>query len=446
MSEHEFKAYNKKSLNKISYLNNLDPEIKQDIEICTNIMPFRVSSYVIEELIDWDKVPDDPIFQMTFPQPEMIGMENFNKLKSFYLNGNINSFKDEVRNIHFTMNPHPAGQKDLNVPVMDNKALPGMQHKYDETVLFFPSQGQLCHSFCTYCFRWAQFIGLQDLKFSSKEKESLYRYIKINPQITDLLFTGGDPMVMKASVIQKYVEPFLNEKPDHLQNIRFGTKALAYWPYRFFEDKDSDDLMRLFENIVDKGYHLAIMAHFSHYRELETPAVEKAIKRLKSIGVQIRCQAPLIKNINDKSIIWEKMWKDQVRLGAVPYYFFVERDTGPKKYFEIPLIRAFEIFTNAYKNVSGLARTVRGPSMSAGPGKILVEDIAEINGEKIFVLKFVQSRIKEYINKVFFAKFDEKATWIDDLKPAFGEKEFFFEKKYNEFRNNKINILKNCIK
>ncbi|MCB9480574.1 MAG: lysine 2,3-aminomutase [Desulfobacteraceae bacterium] len=446
MSEHEFKAYNKKSLNKIKYLDRIDPEIKKDIEICTNIIPFRVSSYVIDELIDWDKVPDDPIFQMTFPQPGMIGTEKFNKLKFLYLNGQNEDFNTEVRNIHFAMNPHPAGQKDMNIPVMDNRTLPGMQHKYDETVLFFPSQGQLCHSFCTYCFRWAQFIGLQDLKFSSREKESLYRYITINPLITDLLFTGGDPMVMKASVIEKYVEPFIQQKPDHLQNIRFGTKALAYWPYRFFDDKDSDELMRLFEKIVDKGYHLAVMAHFSHYRELETPAVEKAVKRLRSVGAQIRCQAPLIKNINDKSIVWEKMWKDQVKLGAVPYYFFVERDTGPKNYFEVPLVKALEIFTNAYRNVSGLARTVRGPSMSAGPGKILLEDINEINGEKVFVLKFVQSRIKEFVNKVFFAKYNENASWIDDLEPAFGEKEFFYEKRYSELRNNKINILKNCVK
>lgn len=445
MSEHEFKAYNKNSLNKIRQLDKLPSEIRQDIEVSANIIPFRVSSYVLDELIDWEKVPDDPVFQMTFPQPGMIGLERFNKLRSLYINKDWDKFKEEVRQIHFAMNPHPAGQKDLNIPVMDGRTLPGMQHKYDETVLFFPSQGQLCHSFCTYCFRWAQFIGLQDLKFSSKEKESLYKYIKINPLVTDLLFTGGDPMVMKASILERYIEPFLNEKPQNLKNIRIGTKALAYWPYRFFDDKDSDDLIRLFEKIINKGYHLAIMSHFSHYRELETKAVEKAIKRLKSIGAQIRCQAPLIKNINDDSYVWERMWKDQVNLGAVPYYMFVERDTGPKNYFEIPLVKAYEIFSEAYKNVSGLARTVRGPSMSAGPGKVLIEDITEIKGEKVFVLKFVQSRIKEYVNKVFFAKYNETASWMDDLEPAFGENEFFFEQKYKEFRNKKIDILKNCV-
>ncbi|MDY0132303.1 MAG: lysine 2,3-aminomutase [Desulforegulaceae bacterium] len=444
MDKLNFQFYNKNFLNKIKYLDKLAPEIKEEIEICANIIPFRVSSYVLDELIDWNNAPDDPIFQLTFPQPGMIGDDNYNQLKLLYLNGEMDVFKEQVRKIHLGMNPHPAGQMDLNVPVMDKTILQGMQHKYDETVLFFPTQGQFCHSYCTYCFRWAQFIGFQKFKFSSSERESLHKYIKTNPMVTDLLFTGGDPMVMKTSVLEKYIEPFLKEKPENLLNIRFGTKALANWPFRFYRDKDSDDLMRLFEKITNKGYHLAIMAHFSHYRELETPAVEKAVKRLKSVGAQIRCQAPLIKNINDNSYVWERMWKGQLKLGTIPYYMFVGRDTGSKKYFEISLAKAFEIFTQAYRNVSGLARTVRGPSMSAEIGKILVEDITEIKGEKVYVLKFVQSRIKEHVNKVFFAKFNKDASWIDELEPAFGEKEFFFEKKHNEFKEKKLDILRSC--
>lgn len=77
--------------------------------------------------------------------------------------------------------------------------------------------------------------------------------------------------------------------------------------------------------------------------------------------------------------------------------------------------------------MSGLGRTVRGPSMSCAPGKVIVEDVAEINDEKVFVLKFTQSRNPEWTNKTFLAEFDERASWIDDLTPAFGEEAFFFE-------------------
>ncbi len=62
--------------------------------------------------------------------------------------------------------------------------------------------------------------------------------------------------------------------------------------------------------------------------------------------------------------------------------------------------------------MSGLARTVRGPSMSATPGKVLVDGVAEVNGEKVFVLKFLQAREPVWVNRVFFARYDETATWL----------------------------------
>ncbi|MYK98830.1 MAG: lysine 2,3-aminomutase, partial [Gemmatimonadetes bacterium] len=63
-----------------------------------------------------------------------------------------------VNRIRWDLNPQPAGQLEHNVPREDNEKLDGMQHKYRETVLFFPSQGQTCHAYCTFCFRWPQFV------------------------------------------------------------------------------------------------------------------------------------------------------------------------------------------------------------------------------------------------------------------------------------------------
>ena len=154
-------------------------------------------------------------------------------------------------------------------------------------------------------------------------------------------------------------------------------------------------------------------------------------------GATVRCQAPLIRHVNDAARIWAEMWRSQIRLGAVPYYMFVERDTGPKNYFEVPLASAHEIFSRAYRRVSGLGRTVRGPSMSATPGKVLVDDVTEIRGEKVFVLKFLQARDPKWVNRTFFAKFDEHATWLTDLKPAFGEGSFFFTEALAEMKHDR---------
>ena len=107
---------------------------------------------------------------------------------------------------------------------------------------------------------------------------------------------------------------------------------------------------------------------------------------------------------------------------------FVARDTGSKAFFEVPLEKTWDIFRKAYAQVSGVARTVRGPSMSAHPGKVQVLGISEIKGEKVFVLQFIQCRNPKLVNIPFFAKYNPKATWLDQLEPAFGETEFFYEK------------------
>lgn len=427
-----FQVYTDRQLDKIEPLQKLSEEQRFEMRVVASVLPFRVNQYVIDELINWDNVPNDPVFQLTFPQRGMLEPADYDLMAK--------ALRDELpraeitqlaREIQARLNPHPAGQQEMNVPMLDGEALDGMQHKYRETVLFFPSQGQICHSYCTFCFRWAQFIGDKELRFASNEADSLHRYLAQDKNITDLLITGGDPMVMKTRHVVNYLEPLLKPELEHMQTVRIGTKALTFWPQRFVTDDDAEELLDLFKRLVDGGKHIAIMAHFNHWHEMETPIVREAIRRIRATGAVIRAQAPLVQHINDDPDVWVRMWRTQVRLGIIPYYMFVERDTGAKRYFEVPLVRAFEIYREAIQQVSGLARTARGPSMSAGPGKVEIQSIIELNGEKVFVLRFIQGRNPDWVQQTFFAKYDENATWYDDLVPAFGEEKFFFTDEYN---------------
>ena len=427
----KFKVFGFKHLDRIPQLARLPEEQRAAMKAVAAVLPFRVNEYVIDELIDWDRVPDDPMFQLTFPQRGMLTDADFARMIELVRAGAGHAeLKAAAREIQLRLNPHPAGQLAHNVPDAEGEPVSGMQHKYEETVLFFPTQGQTCHSYCTYCFRWAQFVGLDDMKFASKEPERLADYVRAHPEVTSVLFTGGDPMVMKTRVFRRYVEPLL--QIDHEQSIRIGTKALAYWPHRFVTDDDADDLMRLFEEIAARDKHVAVMGHYSHWKELSTPMAEAAVRRCRAAGAVVRTQAPLIRHVNDDPQVWNRMWRKQLRLGAVPYYLFVERDTGPKQYFEVPLARALDIFEGAYRHISGLGRTVRGPSMSCTPGKVLVDGVTEVAGEKVFVLKMLQARDPEWVNRPFFARFDPAATWIDQLRPAFGQSEFFWEPRLRE--------------
>lgn len=399
----------------------------RSIDVVAHVLPFKTNNYVVNELIDWDNYQNDPIFILNFPQKGMLSPEHFSKMAQAVDAGadtaTLRKTADEIRH---QLNPHPAGQSH-NVPEVNGEKLTGAQHKYNETMLFFPSQGQTCHAYCTFCFRWPQFTGMDNMKFAMKEIDNVIAYLRQHEEITDLLITGGDPMVMKASVLDTYISRLLEADLAHLQTIRIGSKSLAFWPYRYLSDPDAEEVLQIFKKVSDSGKSLAFMAHFNHPRELETEAVQKAIKKIRATGAQIRTQSPLLNHINASAQVWADMWKKQVGLGLIPYYMFIARDTGAQEYFGVSLHRAWDIFQRAYTRVSGIARTVRGPSMSCTPGKVRICGITEIQGEKVFVLEFIQGRNSQWAIRPFFAKYDPKALWMDDLQPAFGKEEFFFE-------------------
>ncbi|WP_412852703.1 KamA family radical SAM protein [Ectothiorhodospira shaposhnikovii] len=430
-----FKVYTERTLEQIPAVARLSEAQRFEMKVVASVLPFRVNEYIIDELIDWDQVPDDPIYQLTFPQREMLEPAAYERMAELHRRG---AERAEIAALAQTLrqdlNPHPAGQMEMNRPMLDGRPLEGLQHKYKETVLFFPTQGQTCHAYCTFCFRWAQFVGDKELRIASSQSDDLLGYLRAHPEVTDLLVTGGDPMVMKTKYLAQYLEPLMAPEFDHVQTIRIGTKALTFWPHRFVSDADADELLMLLERLVKSGKHVALMAHYNHWREMETPVAREAIRRLRATGAEIRSQGPLLAHINDDAEVWARMWRNQVRLGIVPYYMFGERDTGARCYFEVPLARAWEIYRDAMSQVSGLARTARGPSMSAGPGKVEIQGVTEIQGKKVFVLRFIQGRNPDWVQRPFFARYDEKATWLNHLKPAFGEEKFFFEDEYNAMK------------
>jgi KamA family protein len=423
----KYKAYNLRGIftnEKVS--QSLCADQKFVTEVIGRVLPFKVDNYVIDELIDWSNIPDDPIFQLTFPQMGMLSDLQFNLVADALKRGESEERMALLVNaIRKELNPNPGGQMEHNVPEINGRKLRGLQHKYKETVLFFPSRGQTCHAYCSFCFRWPQFVGMDELKFAMNETELVIDYLREHSYVTDVLFTGGDPLIMPAAVLRNYIQPIMDSNLEHIKNIRIGTKALGYWPYRFTTDKDADDLIRLFDEIIERGFHLSIMAHFTHPVELKTDAVKKAISRIRSTGSQIRTQSPIMRYINDSSEIWTEMWKEQVRLGCIPYYMFIARDTGAHSYFALPLERALRVYQESCSQLSGLSKTVRGPVMATDPGKIEISGVTEILGEKIFVLKFIQSREPEWLNKTFFAHFNDQAVWLNDLTPAFDSAEFF---------------------
>jgi hypothetical protein len=81
------------------------------------------------------------MFQLTFPQPEMLPQIDLCRLitavQSSVPRPLVQRLAEDIRS---RMSPHPASQKTKNVPRLHGDEIPGMQHKYKETVLFFPAE------------------------------------------------------------------------------------------------------------------------------------------------------------------------------------------------------------------------------------------------------------------------------------------------------------------
>jgi KamA family protein len=424
----KYQAYTSRNVAEIPQLKYLSEEQKLAINVVSRVLPFKTNNYVVENLIDWDRVPDDPVFVLNFPQKEMLAEPYFEEIVDL-VNGRANdsAISEVVDRIRWQLNPHPGKQIEKNVPDVSGEKLLGVQHKYKETILFFPSQGQTCHAYCSFCFRWPQFVGIKALKFASRQVDLLIEYVRERPEITDILFTGGDPLTMSTKVLSAYMKPIVDARIPHLKTIRIGTKSLSFWPYRFVTDADADDLLRLFESVKDSGLHLALMAHFNHPNEMRTEVVRTAVHRIQNTGAIIRTQSPLLRHINDDAAVWAKMWRMQVNMGIIPYYMFIPRDTGAQHYFSVPLVKAWHIFREAYAQVSGIGRTVRGPIMAAENGKVEILGVIEKPDEKAILLQFLQNRQADLARRPFLAEYNPHAIWFNELMPAWGQEEFFLD-------------------
>lgn len=435
------RMYRLRELLNLPQVKALGRERLFEMQVVGAVLPVQANSYVINELIDWEAGPEDPMFNLVFPRREMLDDASFTLVANALLREDPEVLRRTVAKVRGRLNPHPAGQTSLNRPFEDDTLLEGVQHKYAETLLYFPSEGQTCHTYCTFCFRWPQFTGNKETRIAVSEHEAVQRYIKEHPEISDVLITGGDPFIMKSRRLSVLFDALTQPGMDHVRNVRIGTKALSWWPRRFISDPDADELLAALSKLTRRGKHVAIMAHFNHWRELVPATVGEAIVRLKQTGAVIRSQSPLLRRINDDSNVWSTMWAKQVRLGIIPYYMFVARDTGAQSCFDVPLAEAWRIYAKAAQGVGGLGRTARGPAMSAAPGKVEIAGVAEVGGERVFVLRFIQGRVAEWAYRPFFAAYDESSTWFDELKPAFGAQEFFFEPEFRELQDKWSNAV-----
>ena len=143
-SEYEsprYVSYTLSNFREIPHIHNLSEEKQFEIEVVGNVLPFKTNNYVVDNLIDWSEPLVDPMFILTFPQREMLTESHYEEMSAALKEGRDKKTIQTIANkIRYQLNPHPAGQMEHNIPQLsDGTKLYGMQHKYKETILFFPS-------------------------------------------------------------------------------------------------------------------------------------------------------------------------------------------------------------------------------------------------------------------------------------------------------------------
>jgi L-lysine 2,3-aminomutase len=424
----KFRPYARQTIYLARQWQWMSAEQQEAVQVISHVLPFRTNQFVLDQLIDWHNIPDDPIFRLTFPQRDMLPAEEYAQLRELVLfKKNQAAIADMVRRMQMRMNPRWAGRGTHDVPMLDGVPQRGLQHKYEETVHFSPSAAQTCHAHCTSCGRPPRFATMDAMKLDVRAAAGLVAYLRAHPEASDVLISGGDPLVMPADALAECIEPLLAPELAHIRSIRINTRSVAWWPHRFVSAGDSGELLCLFERVAGAGKRLAILGHYNHPVELRNAVAQQAVRRLVASGASLWMQGPLMRHVNDDPASWAELWDTGVRLGAIPQNMFTGRDMGPHDYFSVPLARAHQLFHAACRTLPGLAGTLNGPSMSIPAGKVAINGIGSINGEQLFALQFLAARNPEWVRRPFFARFDPDATRMDQLVPAFGRKQFFFE-------------------
>ena len=167
--------YTLRDLQTMSALERLPSDQRRAMEVVAHVLPFRTNNYVVDELIDWERIPEDPVFQLTFPQPGMLSEEHFGRM-AVAINSGLDSvqLREVANEIRHELNPHPEGQCLYDIPLLGDEPVPGVQHEYRETCLVFPSAGQTCHAYCSFCFRWVQFVGIPSLRLKPRQESTSF--------------------------------------------------------------------------------------------------------------------------------------------------------------------------------------------------------------------------------------------------------------------------------
>lgn len=252
--------------------------------------------------------------------------------------------------------------------------VPHLIHRYPDRVLFLATDR--CASYCRFCTR-KRMVG-QGPTPKKDEQEEAFRYIENHEEIKEIIFSGGDPLMLSNERLAQLLgRAFLI---GHLNNVRIHTRMLSFAPMRI-----DDELGAIFKSHGP----LYIVTHFNHPNELSPLALE-AINRLIDNGVVVLNQAVLLKGINDNVETLSKLFRLLVKNRCRPYYLHSCDLVLGARHFRVPIKDALNLLEELRGNISGLCMPTFVIDIPGGHGKVplLPSAIIDEDDEYIYLKGF----------------------------------------------------------
>jgi KamA family protein len=355
-------------ITELSDVPQLSSQEKQELEKVARKFPFAANTYYLK-LINWEDKAD-PIKRMVIPSLEELEDEEWGAID-------------------------PSCEADDTV-------VPGLQHKYPDTALFLVSD--LCGGRCRYCFRKRLFMEHRKHEIL-KDYRPAVRYIKEHEEITNMLLTGGDPLRLATPSLREIFSALRDI--DHVQIIRVGTKMPVYNPFRVIDDVELAKVIKEYSTPEKRIY---FMLHFSHPNEITREAIE-AVDILIESGAILCNQNPLLRGVNDSPEVLAELFNKLSFIGVSPYYTFQCRPATGNKPDAVPLVRGYQIFQEAKKNISGTAKRAIF-AMSHAQGKIEVVGIDDFH----IYMRYHRAPDPGDTGEFIVARRNDRGYWFDDFE------------------------------
>jgi lysine 2,3-aminomutase len=277
-----------------------------------------------------------------------------------------------------------ADQRGQVDPLKEEEYIPirGVIHRYKDRVLLYVSN--VCATYCRFCTRKRK-VGIEYTTIKEKDFKSAIHYIEKHKEIRDVIFSGGDPLMLEERILERYLKAV--SKIKHVEIIRIDTRVPCTLPQRI-----TPKLCRM----IKKYDPIYLLTHFNHPNEI-TKEAKQACTMLADAGIVLGNQSVLLKGVNDDPKVLKKLGEKLLKIRVRPYYLYIPDAVVGTYHFRVSIKRALKIMRGLIGHTSGLAVPKLIIDLENGGGKLpLTPKYVVKKKRKEYTFKNFEGRLFHY--------------------------------------------------